>query len=212
MSEELEREEGEQEQEQEEQGGEQTVTLPKDVYENLLAQLTEGTQASKQVLSKVEQEEQRIAQEEAEKVRSVKAGRFDTAKTPGELAAMIRESVLEDVQEMVYPVASTVMQIVVAEEVKNARAAHSDFDSYRDDIYKLTTQNTKLSIEDAYLIASGKKGGGKQASPEPKKEQKTVVGGERPTGVGRQNVTDNSPLTVKDAVRMARDKVMGGKS
>lgn len=190
------------------------VTISKDLYESLLAQISEGTAASKKVLSKVEQEEADIALAQAEADRLAKAGRYEKAKTPTELAQMIREDVMSDVQELVFPVASTVMSIVVAEEIKESARKHSDFDSYRDDIRKLTESNAKLSIEDAYLIASGKKA--KSAAAEKKgedgkgKENKPVVGGEKP-GAGSSNMNKGSAQTIKDAVRMASEKVLGNR-
>jgi len=190
------------------------VTISKDLYESLLAQISEGTAASKKVLSKVEQDEAEIAQAQAEADRLAKAGRYEKAKTPTELAQMIREDVMSDVQELVFPVASTVMSIVVAEEIKESARKHTDFDSYKDDIRKLTESNAKLSIEDAYLIASGKKA--KPAATEKKgedgksRENKLVQGGEKP-GAGSSNMNKGSAQTIKDAVRMASEKVLGNR-
>ena len=195
-------------------GEEDHVVISKELYESMLAQITAGTQASQKVLSKVEQEEAEIARAEAEAQRLANAGRYEKAKNPTELAQMIREDVMSDVQELVYPVASTVMSIVVAEEIKETARKHTDFDSYKDDVRKLTENNTKLSIEDAYLIASGKKA--KPAEEEKKgdvgkgKENKPVVGGEKP-GAGSNNMNKGSAQTIKDAVRMASEKVLGNR-
>ena len=192
------------------------VVISKDLYESMLAQISAGTAASQKVLSKVEQEEEEIARAKAEAERLEKAGRYEKAKNPTELAQMIREDVMSDVQELVYPVASTVMSIVVAEEIKESRALHSDFDVHAESIKKLTESNSKLSIEDAYLIASGKKarnGDGKskvKGDDVERKEVKPVLGGEKP-GAGSGSMQKGSAQTIKDAVRMASEKVLGNR-
>lgn len=195
-------------------GEEDHVVISKDLYESMLAQISAGTAASQKVLSKVEQEEEEIRQAQVQADKLEKAGRYEKAKNPTELAQMIREDVMSDVQELVYPVASTVMSIVVAEEIKEAKSKHTDFDSYKDDIRSLTEKNSKLTIEDAYLIASGKKAKpsvSKEKGDEGKgREPKPVYGGEKP-GAGSQNMQKGSAQTIKDAVRMASEKVLGNR-
>ena len=190
------------------------VTISKDLYESLLAQISEGTAASKQVLSKVEQDEQEYAKAQAEAERLANAGRYEKAKNPTELAQMIREDVMSDVQELVLPVASTVMSIVVAQEIMESKSKHSDFDNFKEDIHKLTVSNAKLSIEDAYLIASGKKAkppvAEKKGEEGERKEKKLVQSGERP-GAGSSSMNKGSAQTIKDAVRMASEKVLGNR-
>lgn len=189
---------------------ESTVTIPKNVYETMLAQIAEGTAATKKVVSRLEQEDRDLAaREQAEKTQE-KLGRYDTAKNPTELAHMIREDILGDVQELILPVASTVMSIVVAEEVRDCAKRYDDFDKYRDKVMEIAEKNTKLSIEDAYLIAAGKnkpsskEQGEKKGTP----EQRQVVSGEKP-GPGQSQMNKGPALTMRDAVKAASAKVLG---
>lgn len=187
------------------------VTLPKNVYETLLAQIAEGTEASKKILSKVETEEEEINKQKEDELRKQRLGRYETAQNPTELAKMIKEDVMGEVQELILPMATTVMSMVVAEEVKEVKKNYNDFDKYTNKIFDLTSNNSKLSIEDAYLIASGKASKTEVAKKGENKNQekdKPVIGGEKP-GPGKQQMDNGPARSLKDAVRMASKKVLG---
>jgi hypothetical protein len=196
---------------------EENVTISKETYESLLAAVAENTEATRKILSKVDEDDEAAAAEARKVAATQRSGRYAKVSSPEEFAAMLVEDVRaaiipELMQSAIQPIANTVMSIVVAEELKTAKAAHSDFDTFKDDIFKETSANPKLTIEEAYLLASGKKPKEtvkKDEKGDPKKDAKHLNhGGEKP-GAGPASFEPTNFKTTKDAATAAFEQVYG---
>lgn len=194
------------------------VVLSKEAYETLLAQIAESTSASKKILEKVEDEEAEISRNAKDAARRAATGRYDKVNTPSEFAALLKEEIMGIVMEQaIQPVANTVMSIVVAQELKDVESKYPEpkkgeevknipFKAVKEDVYNIVKDNPKLSLEDGYLIATGKK-----EKPEVKKAKDPGPSGERPGGPSTTVVEPTGKMTSKEAAKAAYDQVFGGK-
>lgn len=197
----------------------ENITISKEVYESLLAAVTENSDATKKILSKVEEEEAAAVAEREANERKAKGGRYSKVQNAEEFAALLREDLMEElhttfIQTAIQPLANTVMSIVVAQELKDVRGAHDDFDNYKDEVYKLVKENTKLTLEDGYLIASGKKAKPKEsvkAAGEGAVPKGPKSGGEKP-GARAGAFEPAGYKTTKDAAIAAAEKIYGKSS
>lgn len=194
---------------------EKTVTISKEVYESLLAAVAENTEATKKILSRVDDEEQALERERQQAEKASKVGRYSKVSSPEEFAQLLIDDIKSEVipelmQSAIQPIANTVMSIVVADEIKNVRANYPDFDKYKDEVYKQASANPKLTIEEAYLIASGKvtKKAGEE-KPQQKSAGAIKSGGEKSSGVSSSSVDKTGYKTTRDAARAAFEKIYG---
>jgi hypothetical protein len=195
----------------------ETVVIDKEAYESLLAAVAENTTATRRVISKVEEDEAAIADEERRQANKNRGSRYKDVKSPEEFADILKEELtIELMQTAIQPIANTVMSIVVASELKDAQKAHPDFDKHKDAVYDIVNKNPKLTIEEGYLIATGKAkksdiiADKKEEEKGEKKEVKPVLGGEKSSVGGKFEPA--AFKTTKDAAKAAFEKVYGKSS
>lgn len=101
------------------------------------------------------------------------------------------------------PLLNSLMTLSVKEELREVKAAHPDFDTYRDEVYKEAQANTHLSLDQAYLIVKAKKTG-TTPPPTPKTPADTPKPpvGEKP-GVTPTATTPSTNLSIKEAAQAA---------
>lgn len=140
--------------------------------------------------------------------------------TNQELVTYIVDEVNRQLQDQAMPIVRDVEELKLMNEILRCENKYDDFWEYQKEIHQLGSQNPHLSIEQAYLIASGKKAKTAKESNEKgdKKGPKVLPGlpprpktyGEKPSGsVPKGSVSKPEPTTIKDAANLAWDKVIG---
>lgn len=189
----------------------QSVTMEREAYENLLSLAARGADASEKLLSKVEDEG---LDETAQRIEEARQAAISGAATPEEFAQIVLDMAKEQANEMLQPITQTVMSLLIQNEISNTQAKYSDFDNYRDDVYKIMQTNTRMSVEDAYLLAASKKG--KAPAVKAKEATETAptrrgIPGERPSPVNESYVDVKSNMTMKEAAKEAFKRIYGSK-
>jgi len=189
----------------------QSVTMEREAYENLLSLAARGADASEKLLSKVEDEG---LDETAQRIEEARQAAISGAATPEEFAQIVLDMAKEQANEMLQPITQTVMSLLIQNEISNTQAKYSDFDNYRDDVYKIMQTNTRMSVEDAYLLAASKKG--KAPAVKAKETPADVpsrrsIPGERPSAVNESYVDVKSNMTMKEAAKEAFKRIYGSK-
>lgn len=104
------------------------------------------------------------------------------------------------------PLMNTVMQLSVKEEIRSCREDHPDFMDYKNEIMKVASENTNLSIEQAYNIVKGKKANTTvkqiQQDQKPQEHKKPPVN-HKPTNIAQSSVVKTESMSIKDAVAAA---------
>lgn len=190
---------------------ETSVTMEREAYENLISLAARGAEASEKLLSHVEEGDEEVTAQQIEEARQQA---LSGAATPEEFAQLVLDLAKEQANQMIQPVAQTVMSLLIQNEITTTQNKYSDFDDYRDDVYKIMQTNTRMSVEEAYLLASAKKG--KAPTVKAKGEDVTtparrVISGERPNAVSRDSVDVKPNLTMKDAAKEAFKRIYGSR-
>lgn len=121
---------------------------------------------------------------------------------------------------LVSPLEKKLAVLGVRAEVAECKAKYDDFTDYKDEVFKIAMTHPELSLEQAYLQASGKKAveskkeaAERKAKEEREKEEKTrKSSGPRPIGEKSSISRDAStpaPKTLQDAAVMALKDVLG---
>lgn len=127
-----------------------------------------------------------------------------------------------ELNQYMMPVLTRIEKMRVETELRDTRKEHEDFEDYSDEVYKLTVRDPQLSIEDAYLLAKGRKEkakpkeGDKEKDKEKDKKGKLFnlpprpVFGERPGP--SHNVAKTTPKTLMEATERAYEEVFEKKT
>jgi hypothetical protein len=121
---------------------------------------------------------------------------------------------------LVSPLEKKLAVLGVRAEVAECKAKYDDFSDYKDEVFKIAMMHPELSLEQAYLQASGKKAveskreeAARKAKEEKEKEEKArKSSGPRPIGEKSSISRDAStpaPKTLQDAAVMALKDVLG---
>lgn len=140
------------------------------------------------------------------------------ALTNTQLAQLIIDEVNVQVGQYANPIVRDIEELKLTLEIQKAEAKHPDFWDHKDAIHRLGRAQPHLTIEQAYLIASGQ-AKGKEAKPQTERSEsrsKVITGlpprpysGEKPSTSVSTRLTDKDPETIKDAATLAWDKVVG---
>lgn len=172
---------------------EETVTLTKEEFNNLMssiAELKSQVATTNQTIQKVaepdeEEEEEQVSEDELANL------------SPKQVIDLITQNVAKQVGE---PLLQMIMTLAVKDEIRECKSKYSDFDEYKDDIQQLAKENPKLTIEQAYKLAKANKIG---TNPQPGlQKKKTKPVGEK-GGVPRSVVSENKKLSPREAALKA---------
>lgn len=176
---------GTQEQGQEGKGND-TVTLSKEEYAEMVGKMNQMQGAIQEFLEKETEKGQKEEQErEAQRQRAEAAQRGPQKDldlmTNKELAMVI---LTEVESRMGRPLLQMVSTLAVKDEKRDlekyCEKNGENFEEYEEEIFKIATEKPTLSLMEAYKLA--KSGRAPKAKEEPKKEEKgPKVGGEKPS-------------------------------
>lgn len=182
------------------------VTLSRGDYDSLITEMTEYKLKAEQALSNQQREAAKRdlerSQQRPQQQQPQQRVDFD-AMSKVDFANFIMSQVN---QHMIQPVLELVMTNVVKDEIREASGKHEDFWVYKDEVYKLTTDNPQLSIEKAYKLAKAENPDKGKPKEDPKPRVMPI--GEKPSGPGRGVVTPQVKMSVRAAAMKAMDDYM----
>lgn len=204
----------------------QVVTLGAEQYSMLLDRLSELEELAARIPQKQGREGITTLDQLVEEGRG---GRHQQARQQPQNVDLddmnntqLADYILNEIQEMGNNLMVEIQTNKVLREIDKCEAKHDDFWQYQEEIFKISTKNPTLSIEQAYKLAkdeAGPKGDPKDKTggPTPPITQKILnlppkpqFGGERP-GVAPNATRQGSdqPVSIKSAAERAWDEAIG---
>lgn len=205
--------------------------LDEQIVEESLIQLTPDQYNA--ILDKIEELEQAAIRKPGDKVDAdylvEEARRRPQQTTPqqtidlenltnAQLVEVIVNEVNKQVNQYAQPIVRDLEEVKLLMEIQKAESKYPDFWDYKDAIHQLGRTQPHLTIEQAYLIATGQNKGAKSEKPTSGDRRSAVItglpprpkySGEKPAGSISPTLTSKDPESIKDAASLAWDKVVG---
>jgi hypothetical protein len=100
----------------------------------------------------------------AQQEKEAAASQKQNIPAPEDIDKMSNRQLLQYLQEnMAGPILTSVMTLAVKEEMRECQNKYPDFSDFKADIHRIASENTQLSLEQAYHLAKS----GKAPSPKP---------------------------------------------